>query len=166
MTAETETTPSTGSCCSPTGSCHDGAADVQIGQTDSVTTVYQVKGMTCGHCEGAVSEEISGIAGVTSVAAVAATGLVTVTSKAPWPRTPCAPPSTRPVTNCSARPPERRPAAAPPPFTSRTTRSPSGRLHQSILVGYGSICVFQEFRTWPAQQQPVSRPPTPPRPSS
>ncbi|MFJ6615759.1 heavy-metal-associated domain-containing protein [Streptomyces sp. NPDC091289] len=83
MTAETETAQSTGSCCSPTGSCHDGAADVRIEGTDSVTTVYQVKGMTCGHCEGAVSEEISGIAGVTSVAAVAATGLVTVTSKAP-----------------------------------------------------------------------------------
>ncbi|MFE1365095.1 heavy-metal-associated domain-containing protein [Streptomyces anulatus] len=86
MTAETETPQSTGSCCTPTGSCHDGAADVRIEQTeqtDSVTTVYQVKGMTCGHCEGSVSEEISGIAGVTSVAAVAATGLVTVTSKAP-----------------------------------------------------------------------------------
>ncbi|MBK3533744.1 heavy-metal-associated domain-containing protein [Streptomyces sp. MBT67] len=83
MTAETDTTPSTGSCCSPTGSCHDGATDVQIEQADSVTAVYQVKGMTCGHCEGAVSEEISGIAGVTSVAAVASTGLVTVTSKAP-----------------------------------------------------------------------------------
>ncbi|CAM5472436.1 heavy-metal-associated domain-containing protein [Streptomyces californicus] len=83
MTAETETPQSTGSCCSPTGSCHDGAADVQIGQADAVTTVYQVKGMTCGHCEGAVSEEISEIAGVTSVTAVAATGLVTVLSKAP-----------------------------------------------------------------------------------
>ncbi|MFJ6440131.1 heavy-metal-associated domain-containing protein [Streptomyces sp. NPDC091649] len=82
MTAETET-PSTGSCCSPTGSCHDGAADVQIEETGSVTTVYQVKGMTCGHCEGAVSEEISAVAGVTSVAAVASTGLVTVTSDAP-----------------------------------------------------------------------------------
>lgn len=83
MTAETETPQSTGSCCSPTGSCHDGAADVQIEPTDAVTTVYQVTGMTCGHCEGAVSEEISEIAGVTSVEAVAATGRVTVTSKAP-----------------------------------------------------------------------------------
>ncbi|PCG82763.1 copper-binding protein [Streptomyces sp. WZ.A104] len=82
MTAETETPQSTGSCCSPTGSCHDGAADVQIA-SDSVTTVYQVKGMTCGHCEGAVSEEISEIAGVSSVKAVASTGRVTVESKAP-----------------------------------------------------------------------------------
>lgn len=48
-----------------------------------VTTVYQVTGMTCGHCEGAVSEEISAIDGVSSVKAVAATGQVTVVSAAP-----------------------------------------------------------------------------------
>ncbi|WP_326705796.1 MULTISPECIES: heavy-metal-associated domain-containing protein [Streptomyces] len=84
MTAETEpTTQSTGSCCSPSGSCHGGATDVQIEPTDSVTTVYEVKGMTCGHCEGAVSEEISALGGVTSVEAVATTGRVTVSSKAP-----------------------------------------------------------------------------------
>ncbi|MFD8666319.1 heavy-metal-associated domain-containing protein [Streptomyces microflavus] len=78
MTAETETTTQS------TGSCHDGgAADVQIEATDSVTTVYEVKGMTCGHCEGAVSEEISALGGVTSVEAVASTGRVTVSSKAP-----------------------------------------------------------------------------------
>ncbi|MFD5781073.1 heavy-metal-associated domain-containing protein [Streptomyces sp. NPDC058220] len=82
MTTETKTQPAeaTGSCCSPTGSCHDGASDVQVGQ---VTTVYQVTGMTCGHCEGAVSGEISAIEGVTSVQAVAATGQVTVVSRAP-----------------------------------------------------------------------------------
>lgn len=79
-TAATATAQASGSCCSPTGSCHDGAADVQI---DGVTTVYQVTGMTCGHCEGAVSSEISEIAGVTSVKAVAATGQVTVVSDAP-----------------------------------------------------------------------------------
>ncbi|MEU3755989.1 heavy-metal-associated domain-containing protein [Streptomyces olivoreticuli] len=47
------------------------------------TTVYQVTGMTCGHCESAVTEEISALAGVTSVKAVAATGQVTVTAAAP-----------------------------------------------------------------------------------
>ncbi|MEV4041777.1 heavy-metal-associated domain-containing protein [Streptomyces sp. NPDC049744] len=56
-------------------------------QTDttqgSVTTVYKVGGMSCGHCEGAVSGEISEIAGVGSVQAVAATGEVTVVSEAP-----------------------------------------------------------------------------------
>ncbi|MFE2494993.1 heavy-metal-associated domain-containing protein [Streptomyces scopuliridis] len=50
---------------------------------NQVTTVYQVTGMTCGHCEGAVSSEISGIEGVTSVEATAATGRVTVVSQAP-----------------------------------------------------------------------------------
>ncbi|MFD3530519.1 heavy-metal-associated domain-containing protein [Streptomyces sp. NPDC058664] len=48
-----------------------------------LTTVYQVKGMTCGHCEGAVSAEISELPGVSSVTAVAATGQVTVVSTAP-----------------------------------------------------------------------------------
>ncbi|WP_329278941.1 heavy-metal-associated domain-containing protein [Streptomyces sp. NBC_00691] len=48
-----------------------------------LTTVYQVKGMTCGHCEGAVSSEISGLPGVSSVTAVASTGQVTVVSAAP-----------------------------------------------------------------------------------
>jgi copper chaperone CopZ len=86
MSAETPNTaagsaPTSGSCCSPSGSCGSaGAADVQVG---AVTTVYEVKGMTCGHCEGAVSAEVSGIAGVHSVEAVAATGRVTVVSAAP-----------------------------------------------------------------------------------
>ncbi|MET8438337.1 heavy-metal-associated domain-containing protein [Streptomyces sp900116325] len=81
MTAEIQLTQATGSCCSPSGSCHDGTgADATTGR---VTTVYQVTGMTCGHCEGAVSEEISGIEGVASVKAVAATGQVTVVSETP-----------------------------------------------------------------------------------
>ncbi|CAM5429741.1 heavy-metal-associated domain-containing protein [Streptomyces aurantiogriseus] len=52
-------------------------------QTDtpgSVTTVYKVSGMSCGHCEGAVSGEISELPGVSSVEAVASTGEVTVVS--------------------------------------------------------------------------------------
>ncbi|MET8692832.1 heavy-metal-associated domain-containing protein [Streptomyces bauhiniae] len=55
-------------------------------QTDtpgSVTAVYQVSGMSCGHCEGSVSAEISEIPGVSSVKAVASTGEVTVVSAAP-----------------------------------------------------------------------------------
>ncbi|MGA5281625.1 heavy-metal-associated domain-containing protein [Streptomyces griseoincarnatus] len=55
-------------------------------QTDtqgSVTTVYKVTGMSCGHCEGAVSGEISQLAGVSSVTAVASSGEVTVVSAAP-----------------------------------------------------------------------------------
>ncbi|MCA1220271.1 heavy-metal-associated domain-containing protein [Streptomyces sp. 8L] len=49
----------------------------------NVTTVYQVTGMSCGHCEGAVADEISGIDGVVTVQAVADTGRVTVTSASP-----------------------------------------------------------------------------------
>jgi copper chaperone CopZ len=55
-------------------------------QTDTpgtVTAVYKVSGMSCGHCEGSVSGEISEIAGVSSVKAVAATGEVTVVSTEP-----------------------------------------------------------------------------------
>ncbi|WP_326668208.1 heavy-metal-associated domain-containing protein [Streptomyces canus] len=49
----------------------------------SVTAVYKVSGMSCGHCEGAVSGEISEIDGVSSVKAVASRGEVTVVSSAP-----------------------------------------------------------------------------------
>jgi copper chaperone CopZ len=55
-------------------------------QTDtqgSVTAVYKVSGMSCGHCEGAVSGEISQLPGVSSVQAVASSGEVTVVSAAP-----------------------------------------------------------------------------------
>jgi copper chaperone CopZ len=55
----------------------------QTDTTGSVTAVYKVSGMSCGHCEGAVSGEISEIPGVSSVKAVAATGEVTVVSAAP-----------------------------------------------------------------------------------
>ncbi|MGP3984831.1 heavy-metal-associated domain-containing protein [Streptomyces sp. KR80] len=48
-----------------------------------VTTSYKVTGMTCGHCEGAVTEEISALDGVSSVKAEADTGLVTIVSAAP-----------------------------------------------------------------------------------
>lgn len=56
---------------------------VQTDTQGSVTTVYKVTGMSCGHCEGAVSGEISEIAGVGSVQAVASTGEVTVVSETP-----------------------------------------------------------------------------------
>ncbi|GHD99166.1 heavy-metal-associated domain-containing protein [Streptomyces alanosinicus] len=51
--------------------------------TGSVTTVYKVTGMSCGHCEGSVSGEISQLPGVSSVKAVASTGEVTVVSETP-----------------------------------------------------------------------------------
>jgi copper chaperone CopZ len=70
----------TGSCC---GSCGSGAATgVQV-HGAGVTAVYKVSGMTCSHCEGAVSKEIGSLEGVTAVTAVAETGEVTVTSATP-----------------------------------------------------------------------------------
>ena len=50
------------------------------------TTVLDVTGMTCGHCAQSVTEEISGIDGVTSVdvdLVAGGTSPVTVTSQAP-----------------------------------------------------------------------------------
>ena len=47
------------------------------------TTTFQVTGMTCDHCKRAVTEEISGIAGVQDVSVDLATGSVTVTAAAP-----------------------------------------------------------------------------------
>lgn len=64
---------------------HDEENDMTA-QTDtsgSVTAVYKVTGMSCGHCEGSVSAEISELPGVNSVTAVAASGEVTVVSAAP-----------------------------------------------------------------------------------
>ncbi|ALI25143.1 heavy-metal-associated domain-containing protein [Mycolicibacterium fortuitum] len=44
------------------------------------TTTYQVTGMTCGHCEGAITREVSQVAGVQRIDVSAATGRLAVTS--------------------------------------------------------------------------------------
>jgi copper chaperone len=49
----------------------------------STTSTWTVTGMTCEHCVRAVSEEVSGIEGVTAVAVDLASGQVTVESDAP-----------------------------------------------------------------------------------
>lgn len=46
-------------------------------------TTYSVTGMTCAHCVASVTEELSGIAGVTEVAVDLPTGAVTVSSERP-----------------------------------------------------------------------------------
>jgi copper chaperone CopZ len=43
-------------------------------------TEYQVSGMTCSHCEQAITKEVSAIDGVTAVQADAQAGTVTVTA--------------------------------------------------------------------------------------
>ncbi|MDM4722283.1 cation transporter [Micromonospora sp. WMMA1363] len=48
-----------------------------------VTTMYQVQGMTCGHCASAVSAEVGAIRSVSEVEVDLASGLVTVTSESP-----------------------------------------------------------------------------------
>lgn len=47
------------------------------------TTTFQVTGMTCEHCERAVTEEVTAIAAVTGVGVSAATGVLTVESASP-----------------------------------------------------------------------------------
>lgn len=51
----------------------------------SVETTYQISGMTCGHCEQAVSGELTRLPGVQAVVADAARGIAKVTSDAPLP---------------------------------------------------------------------------------
>lgn len=51
------------------------------------STDYTVKGMTCGHCVSAVTEEIGRLSGVTDVQVDLTAGVVTVTSTAPLDRT-------------------------------------------------------------------------------
>ncbi len=46
------------------------------------TVSYHVPGMTCGHCKAAVTEELSGVAGVEAVAVDLETKVVEVTGQA------------------------------------------------------------------------------------
>ncbi|MFD0557981.1 copper chaperone CopZ [Stackebrandtia endophytica] len=50
---------------------------------EPVIAAYEVSGMTCGHCEGSIREEVGQIEGVTEVTAVAATGRLTIASTGP-----------------------------------------------------------------------------------
>lgn len=51
--------------------------------TATYTAIYDVAGMTCGHCVSAVKEEVGQVAGVSEVEVDLATGKVTVTSAGP-----------------------------------------------------------------------------------
>lgn len=71
------------SCCAPA----DTAAAPEVAITDAASTAeFGVTGMTCAHCVGAVTEEISGIEGVSDVRValvVGGTSTVTVVSERP-----------------------------------------------------------------------------------
>ena len=47
----------------------------------ATTTEYQVTGMTCGHCEMSVREEVSEIPGVQDIQVSAQTGKLNVTAE-------------------------------------------------------------------------------------
>ena len=47
------------------------------------TTEYQVTGMTCGHCERSVREEVGQVAGVQEIRVSAQTGKLVVTADQP-----------------------------------------------------------------------------------
>lgn len=44
------------------------------------TTAYQVTGMSCGHCENSIRQEVGQIAGVTNIEVSSATGHLAVTT--------------------------------------------------------------------------------------
>ncbi|MCZ2525343.1 heavy-metal-associated domain-containing protein [Streptomyces sp. NPDC059506] len=65
------------SCCTPDGSCSTGATTTVA---PGPTTVYNVAGMTCGHCKSTLTEAIGGLDGVLAVDVELSTGRVTVTT--------------------------------------------------------------------------------------
>ena len=52
----------------------------------TTTATYTVSGMTCGHCEMSVREEVGELLGVVAVEADHGSGQVTVTSEGPLDR--------------------------------------------------------------------------------
>jgi len=77
-------------CCAPTPATPDTAAGEQAGgpaqaSASGGAVIYRVQGMTCGHCVASVTEELSGLDGVTAVdvhLAPGGTSIVTVTGPA------------------------------------------------------------------------------------
>ncbi|MCX4679221.1 heavy-metal-associated domain-containing protein [Streptomyces sp. NBC_01433] len=68
------------SCCTPDGSC----STVTVEVIEGATTVYNVSGMTCGHCKATLTKEIGALDGVLLVDVDVDAGRVSVpTSGAP-----------------------------------------------------------------------------------
>lgn len=73
-------TATTTSCC---GSCStDDAPQPVAATTENAMMIsdYKVSGMTCAHCVGSVTQELSGLPGVTGVDVDLATGTVSIMS--------------------------------------------------------------------------------------
>ncbi|MFF9219755.1 heavy-metal-associated domain-containing protein [Streptomyces viridosporus] len=66
------------SCCTPDGGCSTGTAPVEV--TTGNTTVYNVSGMTCGHCKATLTQEIGALDGVLAVDVDVEAGRVSVTT--------------------------------------------------------------------------------------
>ncbi|MFJ4776164.1 heavy-metal-associated domain-containing protein [Streptomyces sp. NPDC088762] len=70
------------SCCSTEGTCSTTATPVAgigtLTAPQATATVYDVAGMTCGHCKATLTREIGALAGVVSVEVDLAAGQVTV----------------------------------------------------------------------------------------
>lgn len=66
------------SCCTPDGSCSTDTATVEV--AEGTTTVYNVSGMTCGHCKATLTKEIGALDGVLMVDVDVAAGRVSVTT--------------------------------------------------------------------------------------
>lgn len=51
-------------------------------QEDTLSTsTYEVTGMTCGHCESSIREEVGKVAGIETLSVSAKTGTLVVTSR-------------------------------------------------------------------------------------
>jgi copper chaperone len=63
------TTSSSCACCTPAASPGDevAAPSTGAGGAAEITSVFQVTGMTCGHCVASVTEELSALEGVSAV---------------------------------------------------------------------------------------------------
>ncbi|MFE0803330.1 heavy-metal-associated domain-containing protein [Streptomyces sp. NPDC058812] len=70
------------SCCTPDGSCSTGTGTGTAAATvtEGATTVYNVSGMTCGHCKATLTKEIGALDGVLAVEVDLEAGQVTVTT--------------------------------------------------------------------------------------
>lgn len=74
-------------CCAPADDTPENAPVSSGEDTSAATTAaYQVEGMTCGHCAGAVTQAVTALEGVTEVRIELVPGVtstVTVTSDRP-----------------------------------------------------------------------------------
>ncbi|MFE2414135.1 heavy-metal-associated domain-containing protein [Kitasatospora sp. NPDC059408] len=71
------------SCCGSCGTGTGTGAAAAPAPAVAGRAVFQVQGMTCGHCVSSVTAELKKIDGVTDVAVDLATGRVTVEATAP-----------------------------------------------------------------------------------